>query len=404
MIDALSVVRRVTRRTWMTILFGLVFLFPTLGNLASRITRHGKWLNDYDAVACAAHMLAQGQSPYSLHPVCAGLHPSAYVYAPQVAGAFAPFVNFFGSTGSQLAYLLLLVPATALILWYMLAKPFPNAPWQFRLMTMVAINGSAIICGNIGFLLHGLVIAGALMIRRSRIPFIAAVALGAMVKPVFLTYLIVLAYEDRKLWMRALTLCAGAIVGLAAVAWIMLTAGPLGAAWHASLSSVVMHDHPGISFLAFASAVGLGTQSPVTIGLLVVFAVAMAVAGFILAEWSDLNAEERVMVGLGVALLINPRLSDYDMYMLAPFVATVVMLARPMGEKTFAWVSWIFAGTMIFGVLQNMIELNALPRAPITIFVYCGLTLYVAARIAQRHEAKIRALIKNPKALFAKAA
>ena len=32
MIDALSAVRRVTSRTWMTILFGLVFLFPTLGD------------------------------------------------------------------------------------------------------------------------------------------------------------------------------------------------------------------------------------------------------------------------------------------------------------------------------------------------------------------------------------
>ena len=402
--NALSYIRRMTGRPWRLWLFGFLFLFPTIGNLMARITKHGKWLNDYDAIACGAHSLSLGQSPYSLAPVCAGLHPSAFVYAPQVAALFVPFVNAFGTVGSRMAYLVPLVPLTALVLWYMLAKAYPRSPWQFRLMTMAAINGSAIICGNIGFLLHGLVIAGALMIRRSRIPFIAAVALAAMVKPVFLTYLVVLAYEDRKLWLRGATLAAGAVVGLAAVALVMVTAGPLGPAWHASLSSVVMHDQPGISFLALTSALGLGTTTPAALVLLAVYTVIMALGGLVLAEWGGLTAQERVMVGIGIAQLVNPRLQDYDMYMLAPFIATVVMMSQPMGEKTFTWVSWIFAGVLIVGVLQNIFELRFLHRAPLTVFVYSLLTLYVAGRLALQHQARIRALVKDPKALFAKAA
>jgi len=402
--DALNVARRLTARPWMTALFGFLFLFPLLGNLASRLAKHGKWLNDYDALACGAQTLAGGHSPYSLNPVCAGLHPSAYVYAPQVAAFFEPLVTRFGEPGSQLVYLIPLVPATALILWYMLVKAFPRAPWQFRLMTMVAINGSSLICGNIAFLLHALIIVAALNLRRSRLPFIVAVVLAAAIKPVFLTYLIVLAYEDRALWRRLLDLAVGAAAGLAAVAVVLATAGPFGPAWHASLASVVLHDQPGISSMAFTAFIGLGTQTPAALAAVALFATAMAAAGLVLARWGRLTDDERVMLGIGIALLMNPRLQDYDMYMLAPFIATVIMLAEPMGRKTFTWVSWIFTGVLIFGLLQNMLEMRFIQRAQVTIFVYSGLTLYVAARIALRHRAEIEALAKNPKALFAKAA
>lgn len=402
--DALSFVSRMTARPLTAGVFLFIFLFPLIGNFAARISKHGKWLNDYDALACGAHTLGLGQSPYSLHPVCAGLHPSAYVYAPQVAEFFEPFVNRFGNTGSQLAYLWLLLPATALILWYMLAKAYPRAPWQFRLMTMAAINGSALACGNIAFVLHGLIIASALILRRTRIPFIAAVVLGALVKPVLLTYLIVLIYEDRKLWQRAMSFAVGTVAGLAAVALVLLTSGPFGSAWRASLSSVVMHDQPGISSMAFISALGLGTGTPAALVLLVLFTAVMTAGGFVLVRWGGLDADERVMVGIGVALLINPRLQDYDMYMLAPFMATIVMMAKPMGEKTFTWISWIFTGTLLFSVLQNIFEMRFVHRAPVTIFVYCGLMLYVAVRVARRHQAEIRALVKDPKAIFARAA
>ena len=407
--DALSLVYRLTARPWMAGLFAFVFLFPILGNVISRLTRkHGWWLNDYDALICGAHSVGLGQSPYSLNPVCEGLRPAPFVYAPQVGAVFAPLVNGLGFAGARWVYLIPLLPALCVLVWFALGKVLPKAPFWLRLMTFAAINGSVFACGNIGLVLHAIVIAAALNLNRTRIPFVAAVILGALVKPVFLTYLIVLLMQDRPMGLRLRDFTISAALGLGAVAWLMLDAGPFGAAWHAVLNAIVIQQQPGIGLFSYTSLIGFPAASPVALILYLPFAAVIAISGLVVAEWSGFDAGERVVLGLGVAQLLNPRLMDYDLFVLTPAVVLIVMQAKAFGPRAFAWATWAFAGVLVFAVVINSVagpHINDLiKRAPIAVFVYCGLLVFVAWRTAQRHAAEIRALVKDPKALFAKAA
>ena len=407
--DALTLVDRLTARTWTAAVFALVFLFPILGNVISRLTRkHGWWLNDYDALICGAHSVGLGQSPYSLYPVCDGIRPAPFVYAPQVGAFFAPLVNGLGFAGARLVYLIPLVPALCVLVWFALAYALPKAPVWLRLMTFAAINGSVLACGNIGLVLHALVVLAALNLKRTRPLFVAAVVIGALVKPVFLTYLIVLLMEDRPLRLRLRDFAISASLGLAAVAWLMLDAGPFGAQWHAILNAIVIQQQPGIGLFSYTSLVGFPAASPVAMALYLPFAAMIAISGLILAEWSGFDARERIVLGLGVAQLLNPRLMDYDLFVLTPAIVLVVMQARAFGPRAQAWTGWAFVGVLVFAVVINAVggpHVNdAVKRAPIAVFVYCGLLIYVAVLTARRHQAEIKALVKDPKALFAKAA
>ncbi len=407
--DALNLVNRLTGQAWMAGLFALVFLFPILGNVISRLTRkHGWWLNDYDALICGAHSVGLGQSPYSLNPVCDGIRPAPFVYAPQVGAVLAPLVNGLGFSGARLVYLIPLLPALGLLVWFALKYTLPKAPFWLRLMTFAAINGSVLACGNIGLVLHALVLLTALNLKRTRPLFVVAVIVGAMVKPVFLTYLIVLLMEERPLGLRVRDFAISAALGLAAVAWLMLDAGPFGAQWHAILNAIVIQQQPGIGLFSYTSLIGFPAASPVAQVLYLPFALLIAASGLVLAEWSGFNARERVVLGLGVAQLLNPRLMDYDLFVLTPAIVLVVMQARAFGPRAFTWASWAFVGVLVFAVVINAVggpHVNdAVKRAPIAVFVYCGLLVYVAVLTFQRHQVEIKALVKDPKALFAKAA
>ena len=403
--DALTFIQRYTQTRTQKIIFCVLSLLPIWGNALSRLAKHGWWLNDYDALVCGAAHLGKGMSPYGLSPVCAGLRPAVYVYAPQIGQALAPLVNLFGLTGSRLAYLVVLLPMMAFLLWYAVVKALPQAPWQFRLMTLTAMAGSAMACGNIGLVLHGLVILTALnLVSRAdassglpRILFVAAVALGALVKPVMLTYLIVLLYENRPVGARLRASLISATIGLAGVVTLMLTAGAFSQPWHQALISIVIQQQPGIGYFSYTSLIGLGTTSPVTLVGLAAFMAAIALGGLVLSEWGGLGRDERVVIGLGIAQLLNPRLMDYDMLALAPFMATVIMLARPLGERFFAWVSWIFAGTLVGCLVLNITEIGFIHRAPVTVFIYCGLVLTVAGLTARHHAAVIRLWLSDPK-------
>ncbi len=395
--NALTFVKSWTRGRWKTLSFVLVCLFPILGNVISRLAKHGKWLNDFDALICGAYTIGQGQSPYSLHPTCAGLHPAPFVYAPQVGQIFAPFVSAFGLEGSRIAYLWLLIPIMAVLLWYALVKPLADTPWQFRLMPLAAIAGSALTCGNIGLILHGLVILAALALKKSRLPFVVVVIMGALIKPVFLTYLIVLLYEDRPFLKRLCLTLMAAAAGVAGFATVLTTAGPFRAAWQSSLDAIVIQEQPGIGFFSYTSVLGLQTASPVTLIALVLFLCLIALSGLVLAEWGGLAGDQRIVLGLGMAQLLNPRLMDYDLLALGPAIALIVMQAKPLGEKVFTQVSWAFAGVLLFSVTINVLEIPGIHRAPISVFVFCLITLYVAGLTAWPHMARIRGWLRDPR-------
>jgi len=394
--DALTWFERFTRRKRNLWLFSLFFLFPLVGNLISRLTKKRYWLPDFDALICGAHNISRGISPYNLHPVCEGIRPTPYVYAPQVGHFFEPLEQVFGLEGARWVFALIYAPAMLWLFWYAVLKPMARAPWHFRLMTLAAMVGSVLSCGNIGLLLHALTILTALQIRKSRLPFIAIVICGALIKPVFVTYLLVLLLEDRPLMARLRIFFLSATTGISAFLILLLTAGRFSDDWQAALNAIVILEQPGIGFFATTSALGLSTTSPVTLACLGLFAIGMGLASLILAEWGGLAAEERIIFGLGAAQFLNPRLMDYDMFTLAPCMAMVVMMTKPLGRKAFTWVSWAFAGTLIFCVVCNILEIRAVHRAPVAVFAYGLILLTVAGLTAWPQRARIRGWFRNP--------
>ncbi|MDI7774224.1 glycosyltransferase 87 family protein [Asticcacaulis sp. EMRT-3] len=381
--DAVAFIEGHSLRPWGRVVFYLLCLFPALGNLVSRIIKHGWWLNDFDALICGADHVRRGLSPYDLHPVCTALRPAVYVYAPQVAKLFAPLAGI-GLIQSRWLWLIALLPALAFLLWYALIMPLAGSPWRLRLMSFSAMAGSALVCGNIGFILHAMIIAAALNLKRARWPFVAAVILAALVKPVMLTYLIVLALDNRPWRARIFATFGASTLGLAAVAAEMLTAGSLSANWHQTLGTVVMAQQPGIGYFAWASWLGLSPYGWLTLTGLALYMAVICLAGLCLAESRSHDHLGRIIIGLGVAQLLNPRLMDYDMLALAPFMALVVMMAKPLGERFFTAVSWAFAGVLIFALALNIFEVPGLPRAPVCVLAYAAITVCVAARLAAR--------------------
>ncbi|MFT4075407.1 MAG: hypothetical protein QM647_07725 [Asticcacaulis sp.] len=395
-VDALTWFERFTQRKRNLWFFSLFFLFPLVGNLVSRLTKARYWLPDFDAVLCAAHNVSHGLSPYDLTPVCDGIRPTPFVYAPQVAHFFAPLETVFGLGGTRWAFALVYAPAMLWLFWYAVLKPIDKAPWHLRLMTLAAMVGSVISCGNIGLLLHALTILAALQMSKSRLPFIAMVICGALVKPVFLTYLVVLMLENRPFIARLRTFGLSMIIGIAALATLFLTAGTFSDEWRHTLNAIVILEQPGIGFFATTSALGLDTASPFTLIALAAFALCMGLAGLTLAEWGGLNTEERIIFGLGLSQFLNPRLMDYDMFTLAPCMAMVILMPRPLGHKAFAWISWAFTATLVFCVVCNILEVRVVHRAPVAIFAYSLIVLTVAGLTAWPQRQRIIGWFRNP--------
>ena len=388
--DAVTWLRTHARARW---LLGVLLLFavePTLSALTSRFGKGGWWLGDFDAVVCGAWRVSQGQSPYVLPAPCQGLEAAAYVYAPQVAQAFAPLVKAWGAWGIHWTYLPVLAVSISTLIWYTVLRPMPGVPFPMRLMSLMAIRGSPITTGNIGAILQAAIIGASLLIRRARWLFIVVVMIAAMVKPLFLTALIVLLFEDRPWLRRFMTFGAALAAGLAAFAVLLATAEPLLSEWRAFLSRVVLDEQPGRGlFLAFSS-LGLNEKTPLAYALYVLFAAAVVTAGLVVSEGNRMAAAERVTLGLGVAQMINPRLFEYnfDFYLLFPAIALVVMVSQALSRKGFVALSWMFALGMLAEFLMSIIGIQVLSLVPHALLL-CVAILFTTAALTLRHRHQV---------------
>ncbi|HWU49467.1 MAG TPA: glycosyltransferase 87 family protein [Asticcacaulis sp.] len=383
--DAFAFLDRITATRWRRIAFTLFFLFPIVGNLIARLRKHGWWLNDFDALICGADHVRRGLSPYDLHPVCAGTWPAVYVYAPQVAQVFAP-MSAWGLGVARLVWWIPSLIVMGYLLWYAVLMPVKDAPWRLRLMTLAAIVGSVYACGNIGLILHALITATAVLWladaqRPKRWPFVVMVILAALIKPVMLTYLVVLLFERRPFLSRIGAAFVTSALGLCAIAAEVLTAGTFGDDWRRTLNIIVMTQQPGISYFGWLNWLGLAPGDHLTLAIVALFMLTTLLAGWVLAE-SRNDAISRVAIGLGLAQLLNPRLMDYDMMALAPLMAIVVVASQDLGRRFFWAMSWAFTAILTMDVLSNLFEIKSFARSPVTLFVYWLMLLAIAARIA----------------------
>jgi hypothetical protein len=373
-------------------LYWLIFLslFPLIAHIVGRIVKQKWWLNDFDALICGADYLRRGLSPYEVKPFCDGLLAPPYVYAPQVAEFWVPIINSFGLIGTKAIYMIFIIPVMGVILWYALRKTFADLALRWRIIGFCVLSGSALSCGNIIFVFHALAIVCGLRLAKTRWPFLLVVLAGSLIKPVFLTYLIVFIYQNKPFMSRISVALIGAVLGLAGYAYIISTAGPYYAEWQQLVDRIVLKEQPGYGFFGWVAVIGLEATHPISLIGFGLYFVALAMGGFILVEVASLDDDRRLLLGLGMAQLLNPRLMAYDMLYLPVFAAVVIMLAVPLGERFFNRVTWAYLS--VCGVGFFLAALDIIKPASMAALAFAALTLTIAYQMARSH---IEALISQ---------
>ena len=347
-----------------------------------RLATHYWWWRDFDAVLCAGVHVSQGLPIYVSNQSCAGLRPSDFVYPPQVAWLAARVVGLFRLSDLRLAFFALQAASCLWLGWLMFVRRVDHVSLRARIPALGLVAGGVIACGNLAIACHALVAASLFAFRRTRLPFIAAVALISVIKPVYATYLVVLLL-DKVPWSTRLARGAlGALVLAAVGVAILRTGGPELYAWQDALHRVVVDGKPGGGLLGVFALFGLPTQGPLALGAFLVFAALMTVAGVAIAEarGGGFSADERWLFGLGLATLINPRPMGYDFVVLAPAIAMVGLAASEI-SPAFGTLTrrWLLAVCILFWALTNAVMGGpAAAMAPLALsacFMAVGLAL-----------------------------
>ncbi|MDI7774421.1 hypothetical protein [Asticcacaulis sp. EMRT-3] len=376
--DALSVLRALTRNRLLLALFALFCAWPVGYGVWHMITHHAWMLMDIDAVLCGAKTLAAHRSPYAIHPpVCDAIRPAAYVYAPQVAYLFFPLLHTFGVAGTRTLFIwLLLAPATLFLLWFALIRPFPGIDIRYRLLAFAALTPMTFVCANIGLVMHALVLASLLLFRKTRWPFTLVVFLCACVKPTFLAYFILFLLADEALWRRVFAFSWRAVAGVGIFYLMIITDGHYGHAWQKTLHSVAMARQVGMGWFELTNFVfHVRGSSHLNVELALGFMVVMLLAGMAMARWGKLTSDERLVLVMGLVPLMTPRLLDYDMVLIVPYAALLISLIHRIGGKVLAFVlSWIFTIWLIYGIITTITGDSSWHRTPMDMLLFGLLT------------------------------
>jgi len=363
--------------TW---LLAALLSLPLTVALISRLFTGYWWWNDFDAIACAGAQSQHGLPIYAVSGACAGLRPAAFVYAPMVARGAGFLTGLLGLTAFKALYVTLYVAASAWLGLALFRSRAFAASARDRIAGLGLITGGVIACGNIAILCHALVLASLLAFPRRRLPFIAAVALAAAVKPVFGTYLVVLLLDRGPLTVRAARAAFGAAAVGAVIAAGFLTAGADNPAWRAALDQVVLTGRPGVGFLGWIAPLAL--SGPVAIAAFALFAAMVILAAHRLSRRLVLGDGETMLLAVGAAQLLNPRLMGYDLQMLAPALAILITAEASLGlggRFTTRQALWTVAiGSGVLGCLSLVPVAAAL--APPAV----ALTLVAAGLVARR--------------------
>lgn len=296
----------------------IVFAAPLALGLTACLVSGWWWFNDLDAVLCGAWRTAHGVSAYAHGAGCPGGRPTDYMYLPQLARALAPIARGSDITGLRLVFGAGSLAVSAGLIHVLFLRPMAGAPQGLRAPMLAMIGGRAVASANVAFVCHGLVLAAALLRRRAAWPLIGAIVAVSTVKPIYLTYLLIFAFEPTPLSVRAGRIAAGVGAACAVGIVVAATGGPDLAAWRAALNQVVLGEQTGFSFLSWLGAIGVKPGDRATQLAYVGYAAVVSLAGLIIVEARRLSPRARTLLAIGVAQLLNPRLMIYDVLMLAP--------------------------------------------------------------------------------------
>lgn len=348
----------VAAKAWRRVLFVLVCVAPLISGVVSRITKGSIWFQDFDAVACAGQRLAAGLAIYEQEPTCDGMEPTGFVYLPWIARVFHAVSQAIGHDGLKWLYIAIYVAAFAFLGWAaFLNRRAAGSLWD-RLPVLGLVTGSTIYWGNVAPILHAFVAAAALLAARHPAAFALALAMAAAVKPVFLTYGIVLLVLPIPVWKRLALGGAAAALGLAPTLHFMVAGGEMAAQWQANLDWFVYRVQPGDGFLGWLFLIGADTGSLAAQGGWAAFAAVVTIAAVALAVRGGFTPEQRIWLGMGAGALANPRIVPLDVLMLAALVGAVIHAARnaEMSDLARKWAVGLSVGAAILGALGNSLD------------------------------------------------
>jgi hypothetical protein len=297
----------------------LLFILPLLSGLLGKVMKSNAWFGDYKAIACGAQKLIEGGRLYDLHLACEGLKDAAvYVYLPIVAEIAAFGVRYLGQDGLFYLYTGLYLLSLLTLFWFIYFPKASQTPPSLmqRLPFAAFLTGSAVVWGNIAVICHAAILASALISKRYPWVFIGVVAICGSIKPVFLTYLLVVLLLDIDIRYRLLGFIAGSILGLLPTLLFATDQSQLSKDWHATLHYFVYNLTPGETYYGWLSLVALkGDTVFAHLGYLM-FLGLMTLSGLSLAEGLKLKTSERIWLGLSLGTLMIPRLMSQDVFLI----------------------------------------------------------------------------------------
>lgn len=338
----------------------LVFVLPFVFGLIAKLGHAKPWFGDYQAVSCAG-LKAQAHQPfYDIYLSCPGMHASAFVYIPVVARVTAWLEGLLSEPGLFVVYSALFALSVAALV----VVPLRWAPgaWRDKLPFAVFVGSAAVTWGNIAVLLHGAILGAALLLETAPWLFVAAVAIAAAVKPIFLTYLAVILLA-RMSWAKRLTLAAtGVAAGLAPTAFFILTDPATAYQWAHLLSHFVYDVTPGSGFYGWLGFMGIRANGPAAQVTYLIYAGALMLSALAAVDRLKLDPRERLWLGLCVAGLLIPRIMSQDVFLLAPGLVVVAQRSAALA---------IAEPITAYGKARHFLLRNG----PHIVFSLCGLAL-----------------------------
>ncbi len=298
-------------------------LLPLVFGVLAKLRHPDGLFSEYRTVACAGQHAAAGEPFYSRTLTCGGEHVPSFVYLPEVARITGAIIAVIGEPAFRLIYLALTIASIgALIAVPLFARTVPGA-WKDRLPFAAVVAGGAVLVGNVAIILHGAILAAAMLFELTPWILVAAIVFAAWVKPVFLAALAVILVSGIG-WPRKIVMTVtGIVTGLLPMLLFSVTGGEVAQQWFDLLSHFVFDVTPGKGLLGWLQWAGINGRSPAAHLIWFVYAAALLTCGLAIPRVLRLDASERVWLGLAIATLAIPRIMAEDVFLIGPGLLAV---------------------------------------------------------------------------------
>lgn len=341
-----------------TFALGALFWLPLLSGVVDKLFERRKWFGDYNAIACAAEKHLLGEPMYARDLACPDINVVMYIYNPWVAEGFSYVLAALGRDGMFGAYLALYAAALVAFAWLIVGRRSP-APRSKRAWFAAFLTGSAIYWANIGIVLQGLIGFVAITFRKHPLLLILPIAAAMFVKPLFGGFAMVFLLMRRPLLTRLGYALAALALGAAPTLWLLWQGGELVEQWRALMEFAVYEEGQsrGDGYLGWLWALGVDiTSTGAKIGFLG-FAGLIAAAGVVLAEGLELDDEARVLLGLSLGVLLNPRIMAQDFWLLGPGLLAMTAAVSARGRGAGRLLERALLGLCVLALVGNLADL-----------------------------------------------